>query len=434
MSIRLSPRHRSFCPLSLRESVGVRESILALLLIVSAAVGAVPRAAGLVEENAVESRKLPGRFGIREEEIVRLLAPNPEGSGFEAGLEDWVEASFGRAKRKLLLVAVSGNLGSVPSWPFVEVGIIDPSQRRLVCKCESRRGGFNQEELGPRGLRLHRFSRARDGPFSFQTTTDRLDAGSFMVQEQWFDPAFTSTGALTCPEIWSFPIFFSNFGNRGGLRTYGCSSTRSERGGWRREESVFYSEVAGDSKNDLLVDFNEPGRPCRQRVESWVRAGSPVEIRRVERWAFRNGKIELQSSRSERIDHRPGHVFPFVLPERDVPFRSVGEENSMSPGGKFRLVHRPDDEGSEIDLAVGDLVVRKISFRGGDAFRADIKAVGWQSDSSRFFAVIQFGRDRALLSFSVEGQIDYWERLLTDDPTRWRDGFILEPVGTASKK
>jgi hypothetical protein len=255
-----------------------------------------------------------------------------------------------------------------------------------------------------------------------------------MVQEHWFHPTFTCTGALTCPEIWSFPTFFSNFGNRGGLRTYGCSSIRSESGGWRRDESVFYSEVAADSKDEPLVDFNEPGRPCCQRVESWVRAGSPVEIRRVERWAFRGRRIELQSSRSVRVDHGPAHVFPFLLPVRDVPFRSVGEETSISPGGRFRLVHIPDDEGSELDLAVGDLVVRKISFRGGDAIRADIKAVGWQSDSSRFFAVIQFGHDRALLSFSIEGQIDYWERLLTDDPTQWCDGFILEPVGTASRK
>ncbi len=128
-------------------------------------------------------------------------------------------------------------------------------------------------------------------------------------------------------------------------------------------------------------------------------------------------------------------MFPFLLPTRRLAFHSVGEETSISPSGEFRLVHIPDDfEGSEIDLAVEDRVVRKISFRGGEAFRADTKALGWQSDSSRFFVVIQFGHDRALLSFSVEGQDDYWEKLLTDDPTEWRDGFVLEPAKLVPKR
>jgi hypothetical protein len=408
---------------------------LAFLLLASVAVALLSRGAASAQEKAVESRKLPRRFGFSEEGIVRLLAPAPEGSSFEASLEDWVEASFDRSKTKVLLVAVGGNLENIPNSSFVEVGIIDPRQRRLLCKCEFNRGGFSQRDLGPRGLRLQRFLRATDGAFSFQTTTDRLDAGHFEVQEHWFHPTSTSTGGLTCPEIWSFPLFFSNFGNRGGLRNYGCSSIRSEAGGWRRFESIFYSEVATDSKDDPLVDFNEPGRSCRQRVESWVRAGSPVEVRRVERWAFREGRIELQSSRSARVDHGPARVFPFSLPTRDGSFRSAGEGSTISPSGGFQLGHTPDEfEGSELDLAVGDVVVRKISFRGGDAFRANIKAVGWQKDSSRFFAVIQFGHDRALLSFSVEGQNDYWERLLTDDPTRWRDGFILDSVPPLSKR
>ena len=48
--------------------------------------------------------------------------------------------------------------------------------------------------------------------------------------------------------------------------------------------------------------------------------------------------------------------------------------------------------------------------------------------------MIQFGHDRALLSFSVEGQDDYWEKLLTDDPTEWRDGFVLEPAKLVPKR
>jgi hypothetical protein len=106
-------------------------------LLASVAVGLLCLAAASVQEETVESRKLPRRLGVSEEEIVHLLASPPVGSGFKAGLVDWVKASFGRSKRKLLLVAVSGNLGSIPSWPFVDVGIIDPRQRRLVCKVNS---------------------------------------------------------------------------------------------------------------------------------------------------------------------------------------------------------------------------------------------------------------------------------------------------------
>jgi len=207
----------------------VRASILTYLLIASVVVGLTSLAAASVDQKTVESRDLRRRLGLSEEEIVRLLAPTPAGPGFEARVEDWVQASFARSKRKLFLVAVSGNLGSIPSWPFVEVGIIDPGERRVVSKCEFNQGGFSQLELGPRGLRPQPSLKVLDGAFSFQTTTDRLDAGLFLVQEHWFLPKLTSTGDLTCPEIWAIPMFFSYFGNRGGFRTYGCSSIRPVR-------------------------------------------------------------------------------------------------------------------------------------------------------------------------------------------------------------
>jgi hypothetical protein len=72
----------------------------------------------------------------------------------------------------------------------------------------------------------------------------------------------------------------------------------------------------------------------------------------------------------------------------------------------------------------------------GDSFDGQADFLGWASNSRRFFLVVRFGftKDRALLSFSVTGQDDYWEKLLTDDPAEWKDGFVLEPAKKATKK
>jgi hypothetical protein len=44
---------------------------------------------------------------------------------------------------------------------------------------------------------------------------------------------------------------------------------------------------------------------------------------------------------------------------------------------------------------------------------------------ARFFVVVLFEGERALLSFSVDGSDDYWEQLLDPYDTSWHDGFVM---------
>jgi hypothetical protein len=51
-------------------------------------------------------------------------------------------------------------------------------------------------------------------------------------------------------------------------------------------------------------------------------------------------------------------------------------------------------------------------------FEGVVKHAGWSSDESRLFVVLEFGvRDRAMLSFGLNGGGDFWERLIPDDET-----------------
>ena len=60
-----------------------------------------------------------------------------------------------------------------------------------------------------------------------------------------------------------------------------------------------------------------------------------------------------------------------------------------------------------------------------DYFEGILEALGWAEDESRFFVVVTFEGERALLSFSVEGTNDYWEELLDPYDDSWRDGFAM---------
>jgi hypothetical protein len=68
-----------------------------------------------------------------------------------------------------------------------------------------------------------------------------------------------------------------------------------------------------------------------------------------------------------------------------------------------------------------------------DYFDPQIRAVGWSRDGKRVFVVSAFGMESSvLLSFSVEGNDDYWEGLV-DPEAGWTDGFIMDPVATRER-
>jgi hypothetical protein len=64
-------------------------------------------------------------------------------------------------------------------------------------------------------------------------------------------------------------------------------------------------------------------------------------------------------------------------------------------------------------------------------FEAQVEALDWAEDESRFFAVVIFEGERALLSFSVEGTDDYWEELLDPYDASWSDGFVMRSTRSA---
>jgi len=107
-----------------------------------------------------------------------------------------------------------------------------------------------------------------------------------------------------------------------------------------------------------------------------------------------------------------------------------------SPDKKYRLILEKPSGRSEVSLFRASRHLRTIRLQQGDAFDGRPDFLGWASDSKRFFVVVRFGlaQERALLSFSVEGQTDYWEKLVTDHTVGWTDGFVLEPARLTAKK
>lgn len=71
--------------------------------------------------------------------------------------------------------------------------------------------------------------------------------------------------------------------------------------------------------------------------------------------------------------------------------------------------------------------IRSLKDWHSDYFDGILEALGWAEDEGRFFVVVNFEGERALLSFSVEGTDDYWEELLDPYDTSWRDGFLMRP-------
>ena len=100
-----------------------------------------------------------------------------------------------------------------------------------------------------------------------------------------------------------------------------------------------------------------------------------------------------------------------------------------SPDGVYRIERVQEGLTREVRLvrrADGE-AVRTVKLTDGDAFDCYVLAVGWMRDSSRFFAVVEFGYlgYKVLLSFGMSNGLDLWEKLLADDAARYSDGFVL---------
>jgi hypothetical protein len=204
---------------------------------------------------------------------------------------------------------------------------------------------------------------------------------------------------------------------------------------WTYRGRTFFGVAASEAEDDTEDEDPEFSKmPCEN---DW---GGIVEIRRKERWVVQgeSGVMSRVSTRSERIDLAPSSTFPLSLPVRSEAWarakprpRKVITEASFvgSPNGRFRVrLSEGRSTNKEVELTTVDgQVVRSLKGWNTDFFVGEVEALGWAKDESRFFAVVTFEDERALLSFSVHETDDYWEELLDPYDTSWHDGFVMRP-------
>jgi hypothetical protein len=148
--------------------------------------------------------------------------------------------------------------------------------------------------------------------------------------------------------------------------------------------------------------------------------------------------------RSERVDHAPSTRFPFSLPVRKAVWSRVEQRPAAtrpssevhSPTERFRIRQSHQSYGKD-EVALLDRTgdgIRSLKDWHSEFFEGSIEALGWTEDESRFFVVVVFEGERALLSFSVEGSDDYWEELLDPYDTSWHDGFVMRSTRAARQQ
>ena len=199
---------------------------------------------------------------------------------------------------------------------------------------------------------------------------------------------------------------------------------------WLYRRRSFFGASLDDGSEDLAspapLDL-----PCKD-------GDLRVEIRRVERWTVQpaTGHLARASVRSERIDRAPSTRFPFSLPIRSNAWARIDPKGPavaghkaelLSPTEKFRIRRVNQLYGKEEVALVGRTgdAIRSLKDWHSDYFESRVEALGWAEDEGRFFVVVGFEGERALLSFSVDGSDDYWEQLLDPYDTSWHDGFVM---------
>jgi hypothetical protein len=422
--------------------------------------GAFALAQTAAPEPAPTKLSLPTAMAMSERQLFELLIPEFDRkleaytdasrtdldraeSWFSPKITSVLETDLGYARRRFVLVSVNSTVGMCGQCGSTELAILEvPTSRILWRQHYDGHGGATFDKL---------FFAAPGVPVLTAIENEGSEGGFGGTYGVWLRPALEADGTITCRVLWRDFVESSNGGNRAGGRFSACAqmTRREQPGEYQYEQRTFYGEDSNDYTHQIILEEN--AAPVTTAVERLACTSCPyacgcgaVEIRRTERWTLsKDGREMKRSSFSAvRIDHDTSEVFPFNLPQREVPWslsnltapvsRLEGEDRAVtSPAGRF--VARTSHAGSRGSLLLErshGAPIRSIPFWLGDYFDGHPFAIGWSEDESRVLAVVEFGLDdRVLLSFSVTGADDYWEKLLTADQEVWKDGFVLaEPV------
>jgi hypothetical protein len=388
---------------------------------------------------------------LTHDEILKALVPNDAstqideefGGGYRA-IVDVERTDFGLARRQFL-VAVVYWVETFPcnSCRHSRLGIFDLASRALIWQFDSPPAVA--EVYGDvRSLKLIRITET-DQVLTLAYThfaDNCLVCGSNQEIEVWLQPEVQSGHIRKLNTIWKGMTTSGNSGRRGGTPESSCGQMIKK--GQRQYEYL----------ERIFVGF--PTRPSSGESPSCQELSpeAPVEFRRTEAWIAEASGAPLRrlsASPPIRIDHYAAESFPLSLPVRDLDWRRASNgpsgDRGLSPNGQWMLERKSldprapfssDRRWSRVELrrARGeDYSIRTIRLEKLDAYDLNAIAFGWSSDSSRFFVVVGgLTNWPCLLSFTVEGQDDYWEKLLTDDPKEWRDGFVLASAEASCQK
>jgi hypothetical protein len=406
---------------------------------------------------------LPPALAMSETAVLRLLIPDFDKklSAYQSATRDLdeqenyfhprvmsaLETDLGWPGRHFLLVSVDSTVGLCGGCGSVEFAILElPGGRVLWRRHHDGLGGGEFEKVF---FAMPGFAVVKAVEY------ERSLGGLGLIYEIWLRPTLQRDGTVHCKKLWRDLLDFGNSGGRGGGRFSGCGQmTAVEHAAEyvyeRRNFYVYDPDQASNGDIAPTPDAAAVVTPTGTQVcESCPHPEGcgQVEIRLMERWTLsRDGGALTRSAMSaHRVDHGTSEVFPFNLSQREASWEATklasavvrlhdahNEDRAVnSPSG--RLVARTRDCQFRASLIVetnGGSPLRSIPLWSGEDFEGHPVAVGWSEDGNRVFAVVDFGLDdRVLLSFSVMGQDDYWEKLLTADHEVWKDGFVLaEPV------
>jgi hypothetical protein len=427
---------------------------LILLFLAQSASSAVAQTAGAQGNRPAIS--LPA--GLTEVDILRTLIPDYEerlqeylearetgDAGdhyFSARLTGVVETDFGWGKRKYLIATASGGDGMCGQCQFSRAGVLDRAGAHVLYRFPGEERGEGLEG-GPRLLRVS----ARDKTLAVALGKwSGSEAHWNRVDEVWYWPRRQRDGSLSFEEIWRGEVGSMSYGNWGSSRFDACGDMFQLKGGWFYVLSTYYGGLTGTDNGKAT-----PLRSRKQLYSSDWTVGcdedgiGPVEIRLVQRFASRSGSVVLKGDPAKvfRVDFQPSQDFPFNLPIREGGWLRKDPTLAEAPSpDEYRVLspsrHLAADATEPLRFEQDSLVVRRVDsgevlrtirLHHGDDFHGVVRGVGWSRDESRVFIVITFGNQHtALLSFSVEGNDDYWEGLIGEEEAGWAGGFVMEPV------
>jgi hypothetical protein len=360
-------------------------------------------------------------------------------SWFSPKITSVLETDLGWAARHFVRVSVDSTVGTFGGVGSTELAILDVPSAKILWR--EHYEGHNGATFGTV------FFAAPGVPVLTTLENEGSLGGVGLTYGVWLRPTLQSDGTVQCQRLWRDLVEFSYGGNRTGGSFNGCGQMRrlEQAGDYLYERRTFYGEDLEDVDYSIVLGAN--AAPAASSVELLACSSCPdargcgvVEIRRTERWTLsRDAREMMRSSFSvERIDHGQSQVFPFNLPQRDVawgrtkltpPVSRLEREDRAVESPTGRSIARTSNSPYFASLILepsSAVPIRSIPLWSGDDFDGHPVAIGWSKDGSRVFAVLDFGLDdRVLLSFSLTGQEDYWEKLLTADQEVWKDGFVL---------